>query len=77
MHAQSSLTFDLTPTNTKMEGIMKGGYESIVWIKDNNGKEYACYADDIKSNDAVKGLLNETDRSRCLDVSEIVGTERW
>ena len=56
---------------------MKGGYESIVWIKDKHGKEYACYADDIKANDAVKDLLTDAERSHCLDVNEIVGTERW
>ncbi len=27
---------------------MKGGYETMVWIRDKDGKEYACYADDLK-----------------------------
>jgi hypothetical protein len=56
---------------------MKGGYESIVWIKDKNGKEFACYIDDITTNADVKQALSDTEKARCLDVNELVGTERW
>jgi hypothetical protein len=37
----------------------KGGYESMVWIRDKDGKEYACTA------------------AACMDVSQLIGTERW
>ena len=56
---------------------MKGGYESLVWIRDKNGKEYACYADDLKGKIRPKEELTEEEKAQCLDVSEIVGTERW
>ena len=28
----------------------KGGYESMVWIRDKDGKEYACSVDALKGN---------------------------
>ncbi len=56
---------------------MRGGYESLVWIRDKNGKEYACYADDLKGKIRPKEELTEEEKAQCLDVSEIVGTERW
>jgi hypothetical protein len=56
---------------------MKGGYESIVWINDKNGKEYACYIDDISEDAQVKKALSSVERAHCLDVNELVGTERW
>ena len=56
---------------------MKGGYESLVWIRDKNGKEYACYADDLKGKIKAKADLTEEEKANCLDVSDIVGTERW
>jgi hypothetical protein len=54
-----------------------GGYESMVWIRDKEGKEYACYLDALKGNIKTKDQLTEEERAKCLDVSEIVGTERW
>ncbi|ADW18294.1 hypothetical protein Despr_2149 [Desulfobulbus propionicus DSM 2032] len=53
-----------------------GGYESMVWIRDKDGKEYACYLKDIK-NIKRKEDLSEDEKAKCLDVSQIVGTERW
>ena len=55
----------------------KGGYESMVWIHDKEGREYACYLEDIKGKLKRKEDLTEEEKSACLDVSEIVGTERW
>ena len=52
---------------------MKGGYESMVWIRDKDGKEYACYLDDIRGYHE----LTEEEKAKCLNVSEIIGTERW
>jgi hypothetical protein len=57
--------------------IRTGGYESMVWIRDKDGKEYACYLDALKGNIKDKDQLTEEERANCLDVSEIVGTERW
>ena len=52
---------------------MKGGYESMVWVRDNDGKEYACYLDDINNFED----LTEEEKAKCLDVNQILGTERW
>jgi len=57
--------------------IRTGGYESMVWIRDKNGKEYACYLDALKGKIKEKDQLTEEEKANCLDVSEIVGTERW
>jgi hypothetical protein len=53
-----------------------GGYESMVWIRDKDGKEYACYLKDIKGI-KTKEQLTEEEKAQCIDVSQIVGTERW
>jgi hypothetical protein len=57
--------------------IRKGGYESMVWIRDKVGKEYACYLDALKGNIKEKDQLSEEEKANCLDVNEIIGTERW
>jgi hypothetical protein len=53
--------------------IMKGGYESMVWIRDNDGREFVCYLDDIHNDHE----LNDEERKNCMDVSLLIGTERW
>ena len=53
-----------------------GGYESMVWIRDKDGKEYACYARDLK-NIKKKDELTDEEKAHCMDVSQLVGTERW
>lgn len=50
-----------------------GGYESMVWIRDRDGKEFACYQADINNPEK----LTEEEKARCLDVNTLVGTERW
>jgi hypothetical protein len=55
----------------------KGGYESMVWIRDKDGKEYACYAQALKGNIKEKEELTEEERTNCMDVSLLIGTERW
>jgi hypothetical protein len=53
-----------------------GGYESMVWVRDKDGKEYACYLKDVKGV-KKKEDLTEEEKAKCVDVSTIVGTERW
>ena len=53
-----------------------GGYESMIWVRDKDGKEYACYVKDVKGI-KTKEELTEEEREKCMDVSQIVGTERW
>jgi hypothetical protein len=55
----------------------KGGYESMVWIRDKDGKEYACTAAALKGNLKTKEELSEEEMKSCMDVSQLVGTERW
>lgn len=52
---------------------MNAGYESLVWITDNDGREYVCSLDDIRNENE----LNAEERAKCMDVSQIIGTERW
>lgn len=47
-------------------------YNKMEWIRDENGKEYACYLDDVKD----KNHLTEEEKKRCLDVSQILG-DSW
>jgi len=53
-----------------------GGYESMVWIRDKDGKEYACYVKDIKSIKKKEDMTDE-EKKKCMDVSQLIGTERW
>ena len=55
----------------------KGGYESLVWIRDKDGREYACSAEALKGNIKTKDELNEVEKENCMDVSQLIGTERW
>ncbi len=50
-----------------------GGYESMVWVRVKDGKANACYGKDIKR----KEDLAEEKKATCIDVSQLVGTERW
>jgi hypothetical protein len=59
------------------EEYSKGGYESLVWIRDKDGKEYACSADALKGNLKKKEELTDDEKANCMDVSQLIGTERW
>lgn len=52
---------------------MKGGYESLVWINDKDGREYVCALDDIRNEHE----LTDEEKAKCMDVNLLVGTERW
>ena len=53
-----------------------GGYESMVWVNDRLGREFACYEKDIKNSEYFEELPEEI-REQCLDVNMLIGTERW
>ena len=55
---------------------MKGGYESLIWVNDRNGKEYVCYLENIENIRSFDQLSGD-ERKQCSDVNQIVGTERW
>jgi len=54
---------------------MKGGIESLTWINDKDGNEYVCSLD--ASNKKSFDELSEEEKRRCVNVNQIVGTERW
>lgn len=55
---------------------MRGGYESLTWLKDESGKEYVCYFEDAADKKSFEQLSEEQKR-KCADVNQLVGTERW
>lgn len=57
------------------EEYSKGGYEAMLWIRDKDGKEYACYADALKVQ--YQEELHEEEKDKRMDVSQLIGAERW
>ncbi len=50
-------------------------YQNMVFVHDKNGKEYACYAGDLKN--IKKGAdLTEDERAKCMDISLVLG-DSW
>lgn len=52
--------------------IISGEFQRIEWVQDADGKQYACYQEDVQSN----GRPNEARRNRCLDLSQVLG-DSW
>ena len=50
-------------------------YQKMVWVRDKDGKEYACYIDDLKSIKKKEDLTDE-EKQKCLDLSLVLG-ESW
>ncbi len=44
-------------------------YNKMVWVRDEKGGEYVCYAKDLKNQDRV----SEDEKARCLDSSQVLG----
>lgn len=55
--------------------IISREYQSMTFVDDTDGREYACYVDDIKVFDQNKGLTEEQ-KSRCTDLSLVLG-DTW
>ncbi|WP_167332849.1 hypothetical protein [Desulfogranum japonicum] len=53
------------------------GYESLAWIKDKDGNEYVCPIDVLKGDISDRDDLNEEERKQCMNVNQLIGTERW
>lgn len=53
------------------------GYESLVWVRDDEGKEFSCSLDTNRGNVNKFDELTEHEKKSCMDVSQIIGTERW
>ena len=55
--------------------IISKEYQSMVFVHDKDGKEYACYASDLKN--LKKGEdLNDDERGKCTDLSLVLG-DSW
>lgn len=58
-------------------GVKSVGYESLVWVRDSKGKEFSCSLDRTRGGVHSLDDLTAHERSSCMDVSQIIGTERW
>ncbi|MFZ5758190.1 MAG: hypothetical protein ACOY32_01005 [Thermodesulfobacteriota bacterium] len=56
---------------------MNGGYESLIWLHDREGHEYACSIDLFKGNVSPDHELTDEEKAKCLNVNLLIGTERW
>jgi len=54
--------------------IISNEYNKMVWVRDENGKEYACYAGDLVNNG--KSGLSSEEKEKCLDTSQVLG-DSW
>ncbi len=52
------------------------GYANLAWVHDETGREYSCSLDTVRTVHALDDLSDHEQKS-CIDVSSIVGTERW
>lgn len=52
--------------------IISREFQSISWVKDEDGKEYACYTTDLSHDDK----LSDAERERCTDLSLVLG-DSW
>lgn len=52
--------------------IISREFQNISWVKDSEGKEYACYSADISNKDQ----LSDDDKQRCTDLSSVLG-DSW
>ena len=51
---------------------ISGEYQRMVFVRDDNGGEYVCYAKDISVPDRV----SEEEKQFCLDTSQALG-DSW
>ena len=45
-------------------------YQRMVFVRDDKGAEYVCYANDLKDPNHV----NENEKEHCLDSSQVLGS---
>lgn len=55
--------------------IISKEYQSMVFVHDKDGKEYACYVEDLKNLKRGK-ILTENERKKCTDLSLVLG-DSW
>lgn len=50
-------------------------YQRMVFIQDKDGKEYACYIEDLKNLKKKEDLTPE-EKEKCMDISLVLG-DSW
>ncbi len=55
--------------------IISKEYQKMVFVHDKDGKEYACYAGDLKNLKKPEDLTDE-EREKCTDLSTVLG-DSW
>ena len=55
--------------------IISREYNKMVFVDDVDGREYACYQDDLDNFDQKKGL-SQQQKERCTDLSQVLG-DTW
>lgn len=56
--------------------IISQEYNSMVWVHDESGKEYACYARDLENNRSNGDSISQEEKKNCLDLSQVLG-DTW
>lgn len=49
--------------------IISEEYNKMVWVRDDKGGEFVCYANDLKDSNHV----SEDEKEHCLDTSLVLG----
>ena len=49
--------------------ITSAEYQRMVWVRDEKGGEYVCYAKDLKNQNSV----SEEEKEKCVDSSMVLG----
>jgi hypothetical protein len=52
--------------------IVSAEYQRIVFVRDENGGQYACYAKDLNDPDRV----SDDEKAHCLNISQVLG-DNW
>ncbi len=55
--------------------IISKEYQKMIFVHDKDGKEYSCYAEDVKGFDPKDGLT-QGQKDRCTDLSLVLG-DTW
>lgn len=57
------------------DGIIADEFKKMVWIRDKEGKEYACTFGDMKNIKSIEDMTEE-EKKNCMDLSLVLG-ESW
>ena len=48
----------------------------MVWVHDESGRQYACYAADLNNNKGNGEHITQEEKKNCLDLSQVLG-DSW